>query len=232
MRSSRKRVIATGLLALLCVVFLALCIWQVERRAWKLALIEKVEQRVHAAPVDVPLLLGDDEYRNVRASGRFLYAAQVFVQAVTEKGAGFWVLTPLKRADGSVLLVNRGFVPPESREAVRSGPDAEVQLTGLLRLTEPGGAFLRKNDPAAGRWYSRDVAAIAQAQGLGGQVQPGYFIDADASAEPAESPIGGLTVIAFHNSHLVYAITWFALALMSAAGAFYVFRQHTADADT
>jgi len=214
-----------ALLALLFFIFVALCVWQVERRAWKLALIEKVEARVHAGPVELPASFDDDEYLHVRAAGRFRYDAQVFTQAVTEKGAGFWVMTPLVMADGTTLLVNRGFVPPESREAVKTGPEGEIRLTGLLRLSEPGGGFLRKNDPAAGRWFSRDVAAIAAQQGLQG-VRPERFVDLDAGAA---LPIAGLTVISFHNSHLVYALTWAGLALMCLGGAAFVLRQQSAD---
>ena len=57
------------------------------------------------------------------------------------------------------------------------------------------------------------MQAIAAARGLA-QVAP-FFIDADASPAPeAGQPIGGLTVIAFNDNHLVYALTWYALALM------------------
>jgi surfeit locus 1 family protein len=90
-----------------------------------------------------------------------------------------------------------------------------VSVTGLLRMPEPGGAFLRRNEPSADRWYSRDVEAIAAARKLG-PVAP-YFIDADRSAADAgdpAAPVGGLTVIAFPNNHLIYAITWYTLALM------------------
>ncbi|MEO5758455.1 MAG: SURF1 family cytochrome oxidase biogenesis protein, partial [Mesorhizobium sp.] len=62
------------------------------------------------------------------------------------------------------------------------------------------------------RWYSRDVQAIAAAQGIA-QAAP-YFVDADARPNPGGWPVGGLTVVSFHNSHLVYAVTWFGLALM------------------
>ncbi len=79
-------------------------------------------------------------------------------------------------------------------------------------MSEPKGGFLRSNDPAADRWYSRDVAAISAARGLTDTAP--YFIDADATANPGGLPVGGLTVIAFRNTHLVYALTWFALALM------------------
>ncbi|WP_204265686.1 SURF1 family cytochrome oxidase biogenesis protein, partial [Klebsiella pneumoniae] len=56
-----------------------------------------------------------------------------------------------------------------------------------------------------------------------GEVAP-YFIDRDAGTNARDLPIGGLTVIRFPNNHLVYAITWFALALMLAAALIYVGR--------
>ena len=99
---------------------------------------------------------------------------------------------------------------------------SEVTVTGLLRMTEPKGAFLHGNDPAADRWYSRDVAAIGAARGWR-DLAP-YFIDADGSANSTGFPRGGLTVMAFPNNHLVYAVTWFALALMVLGGGLAVAR--------
>ncbi len=49
-----------------------------------------------------------------------------------------------------------------------------------------------------------------------------FFVDAAAS--PAALPVGGLTVIHFRNNHLVYAITWFALALGAMLAAVLVIR--------
>jgi surfeit locus 1 family protein len=195
------------------------------------------------------------------------------VQAVTELGGGYWVLTPLREADGSIFLVNRGFVPSDARDRVEradrvqpadqvlgtaAGTSTAVSVTGLLRMTEPRGAFLRHNDAAANRWYSRDVQAIAAARGLT-RVAP-YFIDADAgsSRAPGEgtaaagapvegagvapgpgdpageaageagvAPVGGLTVVAFRNSHLEYAITWYTLALMVAGATWLGIRSET-----
>jgi surfeit locus 1 family protein len=236
-RRHRSRVflaIAGTLAVLFFVLFVALGTWQVERRAWKLDLIARVEQRVHAPPTAAPgpiewpnVTAAADEYRHVATSGTFLDVSQTLVQAVTDLGAGYWVLTPLRLDDGSVVLVNRGFVQADDRDRVRPGaaapPAAAVKVIGLLRMTEPRGGFLRHNDPVANRWYSRDVQAIAAARGLT-RVAP-YFIDAEAA--PGDSaagaahaggvaPVAGLTVITFHNSHLVYAITWYTLALMVA----------------
>lgn len=234
-------------LALATAGFGALGVWQLQRLDWKLALIARVNARIHATPTPAPtdwqhISAARDEYRHVYLQGRFLPGHDTRVQAVTALGAGFWVLTPFRTDAGRIVLVNRGFVPPDWPGGL---PPPVRQVSGLLRLSEPGGAFLRHNDPATARWYSRDVAAIARAQGLS-HVAP-YFVDADAvavgdaaaaaasAAKPAAGdsatlgspdaaawPRAGLTVTHFRNSHLSYALTWFALALMSAAAAGYV----------
>jgi surfeit locus 1 family protein len=184
---------------------------------------------VHAAPVPAPgpsswahINAVDDAYRRVRVTGRFLGARETLVQAVTERGGGYWVIAPFRTSDGFTVLVNRGFVPTDRAGGERRAVQApgETTLTGFLRVTEAGGAFLRHNDSAANRWYSRDVAAIAATRGIE-EVAP-YFIDADASGDPAALPVGGLTVIAFPNNHLVYALTWFGLAVMLAGWSLYV----------
>jgi surfeit locus 1 family protein len=54
-------------------------------------------------------------------------------------------------------------------------------------------------------------------------MQP-YFIDAEAGPERAGQPIGGLTVVTFTNNHLAYAITWYTLAIMTAAAFVYWLR--------
>ena len=116
------------------------------------------------------------------------------------------------------MLVNRGFVLPEWRKtqaALTPPAPATASVTGLLRMGESGKGFLRNNDPTANLWYGRDLPAIAAARGLD-PVAP-YFIDADsdgAARDPKTAPVGGLTVLSFPNNHLVYAITWYGLALM------------------
>jgi surfeit locus 1 family protein len=228
------RLALLGALALLGVAGLAaLGNWQVARRAWKHDLIARVDARVHAAPVPAPappdwprITATKDEYRRVRAVGTFLPDRNTLVQATTALGGGFWVLTPLRTQDGFLVLVNRGFVPGERREAAwlaAGEPVGKVTVTGRLRITEPGGGFLRANVPAESRWYSRDVAAIATARGLA-DVAP-YFIDAETGEGPGKYPVGGLTVIAFPDNHLIYALTWYALALMLAGAICYVARE-------
>lgn len=217
----RGRGALIGFAALLAVAFAGFCAlgaWQLQRLQWKRALIERVEQRVHAPPVAAPPRAAWDridaeghEYLRVRLSGTWLGGPDTRVQAVTALGAGWWLLSPLRTRDGDIVLVNRGFAP---QDADAAAPDAGAAATviGLLRLSEPGGGFLRRNVPAAGRWYSRDVHAIAAARRLG-EVAP-YFVDAAGQPSPAW-PRSGLTVVQFRNAHLSYALTWFSMAALT-----------------
>lgn len=237
----RSLLIALGLCLFLG--FVALGTWQIQRRAWKLALIERVEQRVHAKPVALPptgewaqVTAASHEYLPVQLTGQWLTGKTQLVQALTELGSGYWVLTPLQLDEGGRVWVNRGFVPQDQRshwlpaasEAAAqpmATPSENVAIEGLLRISEPKGGFLRPNDPAQQRWYSRDVAAL-NASGALSQAAP-FFVDAGlpgrtdtGSASASEVwPRPGLTVIRFSNSHLVYALTWYGLALLVVLGA-------------
>lgn len=231
-RTAGARDVLSVVLILLAMAGVGLSVWQVERRAWKHALIGAVEQRAQSAPVAAPgpaqwpgVTAERDAYRRVTVEGRFVHDRETLVQAVTDIGGGFWVITPLV-TDQFTVLVNRGFVPPDRKiQSSRSAgnPAGKVRVTGLLRISEPGGGFLRTNDPAQDRWYSRDVAAIAAARGLGPTAP--YFIDANGAPNPGGYPVGGLTVVRFSDNHLVYALTWLVLAIGCAWGAFMVWRR-------
>ncbi|AKC69687.1 hypothetical protein MB84_09685 [Pandoraea oxalativorans] len=236
-------------------LFVSLGTWQLQRRAWKLDLIERVNSRVHAPPTAAPsraqwpeVNAEKDEYRHVSLTGTYQYDKDTLVQAVTDLGGGYWVLTPLRTTDGGEVLVNRGFVPPGWKASVPPGPAGEVTVTGLLRMPEPVGGFLRKNAPAENLWYSRDVVAIAAARGLNTSDVAPYFVDADgkpdaktgasanaitndaeamtskAQSQDRDYPVGGLTVVQFPNNHMSYLLTWYALAIMSAVAGWFVIR--------
>lgn len=227
------KLVALVVLSLAGFVMLAgLGAWQIRRLMWKRALIVRVETRIHAPPVAVPgpeswsrVTAREYEFRRVLMRGHYLYDRVTWVQAVTRLGAGYWAMTPFRTAEGYDVLVNRGFVPPALRyPAGRGGQnDDETTVVGLLRMSEPKGGFLRANDSRTNRWYSRDVAEIAEARGLSHYAP--YFVDADR-LEPASegAPIGGLTVVSFPNDHLQYALTWFALASLIPGSAYLVFR--------
>lgn len=201
--------------------------WQLERRVWKLGLMERVNARVEAPAQAAPttdtwasISREADEYRHIRIRGEYLSDSTLLAKAVTELGSGYWVMTPLRGVQAGTVLINRGYIG-QGIDAP-APPKGKVEVMGLLRLSEPGGGFLRDNIPSQQRWYSRDIAAMAATLEL--TLAP-YFIDLNTTEAVADAPTSGLTVVSFHNSHLVYALTWYALAAMVLVAAAMLYRE-------
>lgn len=227
-----------GLLMFFCVLFVALGTWQVYRYGVRKHMAQSVAARVKAAPVPAP---GPDAWPRVRAGhlqflhvelhGHFIDTRPTLVYGTSRLGYGYWMMAPFQTTRGFIVLVNRGWIPPslprESAYAQAAPPAGEVTVTGLLRLSEPRGGFLRRNRPRANRWYSRDVAAIAAADRLpAGNVAP-YFIDAGTTPGSKRWPAGGLTVVSFYNESNEYAVIWYLLALGMLAGVAVAIRHET-----
>lgn len=210
-RWSAMAMVATGWLLVL--VFVLLGNWQIERRAWKLDLIERVNARAFGEAFALPpanARLEDFEYQRVRVSGTFDHQRSALVKAVTELGPGYWVMTVLN-TDRAAIWINRGFIPQAMKDAKSwTKQVGGTEIIGLLRLDEPGGTFLESNAPLQDRWVSRDVKALSAKFGVPAGVT--YFIDQQTPNNRNDWPRAGLTLIKFRNPHLVYALTWFALA--------------------
>lgn len=218
-------IILTGCGLVALAILLALGKWQLDRLAWKEDLIARISRQSGAPPSPLPpesawpaFDVRDAEYRHVKLSGRYDFSRQVLVHvnAPKEHGvvrAGYVTITPITLADGSIVLVNRGFVPLEMRyalAAIDARTPAEASVTGLLRASQIREPFVPEDDPAKGEWFTRDIAAIAAAKHLE-RVAP-FIVDASAAGPYVEGPRPGLTVISFPNKHLEYALTWFGLA--------------------
>jgi surfeit locus 1 family protein len=218
---------AVATLAVLAVL-ISLGTWQLERKAWKEALIARLDERVAAAPADLPAraswdrLQADDwEFRRVAFAGAFVPGEEALVYTVGSalradvSGPGYWVFVPARRADGSVVVVNRGFVP-EGRQDPKSRPEGQagdtVALVGAVRWPETRGLFTPTDNPQRNLWFVRDHLAIAAAKQWG-PVAP-FFIDQEAPLPPGGLPKTGKIVPNLPNNHLQYALTWYGLALV------------------
>lgn len=216
----RRRLLPTLFTLPVFLLLVGLGVWQVQRLAWKEGLIAARQAAANAAPVALPNRLDEArgmEFRHVIVTGMLRNDKEILVYAAPRVGAvGFDVLTPLVRADGRLVFVNRGFVPTGLRDPVRraageiAGP---VRVAGLLRLPPAGKPnwFVPDNDPGHDRWFWIDLKAMAAADGLE-RVAP-FYVDADATPNPGGWPQGGLTRVALPNHHLQYALTWFSLAV-------------------
>ena len=216
----RKSFLAPTIFTILgMVLLLGLGTWQIERLHWKEALIAELAAAMAAPPVALPRSLAAAQplaYSHVYATGIFLHEHELYLYATTESGAaGYHVITPFVLEDGAIVLVDRGFVPAERKDAAtrNAGNAADMrEITGILRLPPDGKSswFVPDNRPDRNEWFYVDLPAMAAAAKLGNALP--FYLDADASPNPGGLPIGGQTSINLPNNHLQYAITWYALA--------------------
>lgn len=203
--------------------------WQVKRRQWKLELINDLIRLTTAEPIPLPidpLELNHLEYRRVKVRGQYDHSQELYILPrspvdpdkeareagrLTSSGeTGANVITPFRCTDlGITILVNRGYVPrqkirPETR--TKGQVDHEVEVVGVVRLTEPRKPFVPNNDVERNRWHYRDLDAMTQVTGA----EP-IFIDADFGSTIPGGPIGGQTRITLRNEHMQYIATWYGL---------------------
>src|SRR5215207_8640654 len=176
MPSRLRSLLVPGLAALVALAaLLALGIWQLERKAWKEGLIAQIDTRAHGEAVDIAAeaqwptwRAEDDEFRHVRLTGTFLHDKEVAVYGLMsgQRGSptqGFYLFTPMRLASGAAVMVNRGFVPADLRDAARrsgTAPAGEVTVTGLVRAPEVRGWFMPENQPVGDRWFVRDITEM------------------------------------------------------------------------
>jgi len=201
--------------------------WQLERAAWKQALVD-----VHAAHIGEPARpLGDLlttldsglDYRQVTAQGVYDLDHQLLLDnQIHEGSAGYHVLTPL-RLDGAGtgagwVLVNRGWVPlGASRRQLPAvtGPAGAVTVRAMVRLP-PEKTFRLEavEEPGAG-WpqviQQLEIGPMEARLGrpllplvlLLDREDPGGFVR-------EWKPVYGITP----DKHRAYAAQWFTLALV------------------
>jgi surfeit locus 1 family protein len=232
-----RRIPAPIVIAIVMPVFAMLLLlgnWQLQRLAWKEGLLATIETRLRQAPESLDAVLaawqqnGDVDYLPVTFEGRFLHDREQHFLATHDGQSGWYVYTPMQLSDGRMLIVNRGYVPYDLKQADKrswqpiAGP---VTIVGLARnpLDRKPGSLVPDNAPAERTWYWKDHATMAQAMALQEDLLLPFFVDvASTDGEVAAGPVGGVTRVALPNNHLQYAVTWFGLAaaLAVVAGVF------------
>lgn len=224
MRLSTVAIITSMIIGI--AVLCALGTWQVKRLFWKEALIAEVEERTAQPPVALDAFLQsqtDKEnwpYSPVTTQGVYDHSKEVYFFTTSIEGRSGWnVHTPMLLDNGKYLIVNRGFVPYDMQEPEKRAEGqvtGKQQLAGLVRVpeTEKPNGWFPENDPEKRELYWRDYDVFTDLMGKGeGREFVPLFVDADNAPIPGGFPKGGTTIIAFSNSHLQYAVTWYGLAL-------------------
>ncbi len=209
------------------VILIGLGIWQLDRKVWKENLIATVTARLERSPEALPapagwtrLTAAADEYRHVTFPAEFLAGQEALVYTAGSafrpdvQGAGYWVFAPARLAGGSIVLVDRGFVPADRKDAAtrtQGAPQGIVDIVGVMRWPEARGMFTPADEPQNNVWYLRDSTAIATAKKW--NTAAPFYIEQEAPVPPGGSPKPGKLEVALPDNHLQYAITWFGLAL-------------------
>ena len=202
-----RRMIVPLLIGLLGgAILILLGVWQMQRLTWKEGVLAEIDARIVAAPVPLPATPDPvaDRYLPVTVSGRFTGEHLDVLVSRKQIGPGVRVVQVLETQDGRRVMVDRGFVPQDDRDAPRvSGP---VTVEGNLHWPDEIDGFTPPPDTATGLWFARDVAAMAVAL----KAEPVFIV--------ARAPTGGdiepmpVDSSGIPNDHLNYAITWFSLA--------------------
>ncbi len=217
-------VFVTTLLVLICVgILCSLGVWQLHRKVWKENLIAAMTARLNAPPEPLPapaqwnkLTQEADEFRLVSFSAQFPAGQQVFVYTAGSAlrtditGPGYFVFAPARLADGSVVVVDRGFLPEGQKQAAAGAPSGPIEIVGVLRWPEERSLFTPSAESKSNVWFLRDPKGMST-EGHWNASAP-FYVDQELPVPPGGLPKPGKLEVRLRDDHLQYAITWFGLA--------------------
>ncbi|SFC78682.1 SURF1 family protein [Streptomyces aidingensis] len=246
---SRQWVLLT-LVALLLIPLMVLAgFWQMGRHEQRVARNDLIAASLAAGPVEMAELTAPgrgpddaDRYRPVTATGRYLPADEVVVRHRKGPGAGggaigYFVVTPLIQADGTAVLVNRGWVPagddPTRLPEVPAPPAGEVTVTGRLMADESTGSSGRRERSGLPAGMVMLISSGQRAEEMGIPVLGGHLeLTATEPAPPADPAQPALLDEPDHSgigAHFAYALQWWFFAAMVPVGWVLLARREAAE---
>ncbi len=222
-----------ALAVLFAVACAGLARWQLERRAEKVAEDTRIEQNYDAEPIalaDVLTSLSDyrvtDKWQPIEMTGTYETDQQLLVRNRPRSSQpGFEVLTPLRLADGSVFIVDRGWVPVESSalapDSIPAPPSGEVTVVARLK---PGEPTVPAGTSATGVLASIHLPTVAAS--LDQPTYTGaYGLLVSESPSASELPLPSFRPEIDEGPHLSYAFQWVIFAIIGFVGLGFAVRQ-------
>lgn len=192
-------------------ILAGLGMWQLARLDWKQGLLDEIQSRFSAPAVALPAdpREADHQFLQVTFEGRLLEGELAVLTSRRPYGPGFKIVSPFELGDGQRILIDRGFVPEKLRDpASRQADAATGPQIGTLFWPNETDSFTPDPDIAAGTWFARDPAAMADVLGT----EPVLVsLNTPLTGDwPKPAPV------AFNipNNHFSYALTWFALGIV------------------
>ncbi|HEY9477751.1 MAG TPA: SURF1 family protein [Microbacteriaceae bacterium] len=209
--------------------------WQLSRGQEAAAANAVIEANFHSTPVPLAAVVpslesfdSDQQWRRVSVTGTYLTDDEMLVRnRPTSAGPGFEVLTPFRLADGSVFVVDRGWVPTgeehDAPDTIPAPPAGEVTVIARLKPSEP-----RLNARTGSGSQLATIELPAVKAKIGGSVYTGAYgiLDTQTPA-PAQSLTPVLMTEPTHDEglHWSYMIQWIIFALIAFFGLGYAVRQ-------
>ena len=200
-------IVFIGFAGTACLLYLGK--WQIDRLYWKLDVLNKIDQKIAAAPVPLPVEPSESvhKYLSVEISGQFLQESIRVLASKKRYGAGYRIIHVF-RTNGRRLLVDLGFVGLETDYDVDLIND--ISLVGNLHWPDEVDNFTPEPDLENNIWFARNVERVASAL----QTEPILIILKDSTLKDQNIKPMPIDTTHIPNDHLQYAITWFSLAII------------------
>jgi cytochrome oxidase assembly protein ShyY1 len=231
-----------ALMAVLAAAMVGLGYWQLSRYHERSAINARIDAATRGTPVPVGQVSGPGQpppaasaWTRVSATGRYDTAHQILARDRSANGSvGFEVLTPLVLADGSAVLVDRGWLPPAQAGAlavptVPAAPAGVVTVTGRLHLPES-----RPDAPnlVDGVTQVRRIAPARLAGAVPYSLVGGYVLLDEQ--HPVANDAAFVAIPVDHENAAMnagYVVQWWAFALITLGGFLWVARRQAHGSD-
>lgn len=214
----------TALFAGACV---ALSTWQFARRDEARQEISRVLANYNSEPVPLESVLPelesfnpDDKWIPVTVSGTYLTENQLIVRSrPREQVAGVEVLTPLRTTDGSIFIIDRGWLPanenPEDPYVIPNPPSGVVTVVARLKAGEPS---IPGREMTEGQLATIELPLIEEV--LNEPTYTGAYglLDSETPGPVEQAPLPALKPSLDEGAHLSYALQWIMFGLLAFIG--------------
>jgi len=162
-----------------------------------------------------PAALKPLEFRPVALKGTWLGDTEFDISPRFYKSVlGYFIITPFKLSDGRILLINRGWVPADKKDA-KTRSDTKVSgpatIHGLVRLGNERNWLTPPSAPERNLWFGRDIAQMGEFAKLSPLVPA--MVDIVGTQDVNHLPVPSDGTIRLTNDHLSYIITWYGIAV-------------------
>lgn len=256
--SSGPSVLGVAFFGGMCLGTFGLGCWQVQRYQWKLGVAADQKAKYLAEPTALPECssqlhvletVSQLSGRRISTSGTYEHGKEVLLgprsapvglvgdaaQGLATNPQGYYVVTPLKRTDGTVVFINRGWVAMNEKNWHR--PSGIVTVHAIVGSGEKSSTFSPVNSPKTRKLLWLEPAALLQATGYASETSTPVVPIILEAVEPDNVPVTSYPAcrrVKHLNdqyitpmTHLVYATTWFSLSAAGTVMTYYMFKTPT-----